>query len=47
MVFYQNYFWGEAAMKILQKTKPIGIDPEANNPNFLMSCREEYLPKSS
>jgi len=28
-VFYQNYFWEEPDMKILQKTKPMGFDPEA------------------
>jgi hypothetical protein len=27
-VFPQNYFWEEAAVKILQKTWPKGFDPE-------------------
>jgi len=35
--FYQNYFWEEAAMKILQKTKPMGFDPEAQK-NPLSLC---------
>jgi hypothetical protein len=33
-IFSQNYFWEEAGMKILQRTKPMGFDPEAQ-PNPL------------
>jgi hypothetical protein len=52
-VFYENYFWKEAAMKILQKTKPMGFDPEAqtnpislyhagNNLHINLQCTTVY-----